>query len=347
MSYTMKLLISSAIVIVLIVTSVFVYHKNIHEDTVKERRYFYIGYDCSNEYRRDVGNITSSGDSLPSHEYFKDLIYNWKKCDGYSYKDIVIVGVHEFKDSLEYMKWKKIDGGTIEECIEGGFEGHPSFSFDNVGIGHLAEYIADTITSKWTDATSSAPAPITSKLIYGDSSVNKEAGQYSEGIKRLWDASKAQRDTMVITQFEKSSGTPAEGIGKTIELDTLPLTADNPLTASSTSYVQLGGKLIYNTTIDTTLFYSTAGMWIREKQDTIPVMMLVCDTASKAYPIWLSDTIHKLKEKTFYSNGVWWDFGYEVRFTGVYTPRYIYFEYLDKDKKPLEKNIVVFTTKER
>lgn len=87
-------------------------------ESKKHTRYFLIGYDISNSYRRDVGNFTSWGDSLPSKEYFRGLLYKWKKCYGYSYDEVVIVGVYEFKDSLEYSRWQNPTGEILNDSTE-------------------------------------------------------------------------------------------------------------------------------------------------------------------------------------------------------------------------------------
>jgi len=72
-------------------------------------------------------------------------------------------------------------------------------------------------------------------------------------------------------------------------------------------------------------------MIITPKQDTIPVIMLVCDTASKVmlYNKWVAQ----------------WQFGYEVRFYNTFGQA-VYFEYLDEKKKWVGKNIVVWISKE-
>lgn len=102
------------------------------------------------------------------------------------------------------------------------------------------------------------------------------------------------------------------------------------------------------------------------KQDTIKVLMLVCDTSGKisfGKRIQITDSLW-YKEKRWYED-VWWQFGYEVyemRYGqipcnsntgtsaiaavcyGWYRSKFI--SKLDQDKKPLPKSIIVWITKE-
>lgn len=87
------------------------------------------------------------------------------------------------------------------------------------------------------------------------------------------------------------------------------------------------------------------------KQDTIPVLMLVCDTSAMQGRIrygWKGDTVRKITD-SYYRENVWWQLGYEV-LAGYPVYALLYpnsvIAYLDKDKKPLPKSIVVFLTKE-
>jgi len=102
----------------------------------KHTRYFLIGYDISSDHQRDVGNFTTWGDSLQSKEYFRRLLYKWKRCYGYSYDQVVIVGVYEFKDSLEYSRWRNPTGEILNDSTE----------CETTYI-HLGGLLTDTITT--------------------------------------------------------------------------------------------------------------------------------------------------------------------------------------------------------
>lgn len=102
-------------------------------------------------------------------------------------------------------------------------------------------------------------------------------------------------------------------------------------------------------------------------KDTIPVIMLVCDTSFVTFSSSLD--VHESKDsiKTLYHIDnrvphVWWQFGYEVSESKWYdqiiedrgesilvTPagyKEGLISYLDKDKKPLPKSIIVWMVKE-
>lgn len=93
----------------------------------KKTRYFFIGFDLSNNEQRHVGNFTNFGDTLPSSEYFTNLLYETYKCEGYAMNEVVITGVYEFKDSLDYLKWVNVHGGAMGECKDSTFFWHAQF----------------------------------------------------------------------------------------------------------------------------------------------------------------------------------------------------------------------------
>lgn len=279
MSYTMKLLIASAIVITLIVTSVFVYHKSIHTDkqldpvtiVIDRNSFHYLSlmdgdsiWWSHGEFIEDsVTGVISMG-----HETPQDTIWGLK-----NFKPLVLI----------------TDGDTMRYWFG-----------DTVRFQSCEPQLA----SKWTNATTSSALIRTS--------------------------------TMVIEK--PTSGKPAYGIGSKIDFDTLPLTADNPLTASLISDVQLG-RLTYRTASDTVIFGGT-GMVDTRIVDTIPVIMLVCDTSTRKYQSLNSKTVDIIDWNT------WWQFGYKtILVYNNFGPPL--FQYLDKNKMPLEKNILVFTTKNR
>jgi hypothetical protein len=92
-----------------------------------------------------------------------------------------------------------------------------------------------------------------------------------------------------------------------------------------------------------------------QKTDTVPIIMLVCDTSRKEY-----ETIPQrgiIKSYFDVNNSVHWSFGYEVR-SGAYgccdpldnmVAKYYWFythlEYLDENKKPLSPSIIVWLSK--
>jgi len=93
--------------------------------------------------------------------------------------------------------------------------------------------------------------------------------------------------------------------------------------------------------------------------DTIPIMMLVCDTLdyfrafwirdsigaekNRLHPVWNSDR-YKIPEK---KTGVWWQYGYKIASGAtIWDNDGEIIGYLDKNKKPLPKNIVVWMSKE-
>lgn len=86
---------------------------------------------------------------------------------------------------------------------------------------------------------------------------------------------------------------------------------------------------------------------ITPKYDIVKVIMLVCDTS---LPMGSITTF--LAGTQYY--GVYWKFGYEVleihEPQGLYNPKYehtyhTFKEYLDENKKPLSKRIIVWLTK--
>jgi hypothetical protein len=101
-------------------------------------------------------------------------------------------------------------------------------------------------------------------------------------------------------------------------------------------------------------YNSRNGLTITPKQDTIPVIMLVCDTSIGAHSLqlWFSEQGKASNEGRL----CWWQFGYEVyvdssgaydlTIIGVSQSHYILKGYIDKYKNPLPKNILVWMTKE-
>lgn len=91
------------------------------------------------------------------------------------------------------------------------------------------------------------------------------------------------------------------------------------------------------------------------KQDTVKVLMLVCDTSRP-------NTIKKFEDGTIFekSGNVWWQFGYIVKekietdqwvtraesMIGEFVSYWVTKQYLDKNKKPLQKSIIVWMSKE-
>jgi hypothetical protein len=109
---------------------------------------------------------------------------------------------------------------------------------------------------------------------------------------------------------------------------------------------------------------------IKPAQDTFAVIMLVCDTAAMYHLLvakeYIDDygDVHDTVVHADYRRYVWWQLGYEVRrverrnntegkidpgfdFGFKYEEWNVYFHeaYLDKNKKPLPKSIVVWMTK--
>lgn len=90
------------------------------------------------------------------------------------------------------------------------------------------------------------------------------------------------------------------------------------------------------------------------KQDTVKVLMLVCDTAK--YPN--NGMLYFRHQDQMLNEGklTWWQYGYEVRETcghtisifpiGTTCPHFTYYSYLDQNKKKLPSSIVVWITKE-
>ena len=161
-------------------------------------------------------------------------------------------------------------------------------------------------------------------------------GQNKDSIKLKWaDASKAHRDTMVITKFIRpTTGQPAIQIGYTLKKDSL---SDYIVHGSPTQLAQ----------------YWISG---KPRYDTPKILMLVCDTSfipNTTSIVYLSqingftDTIGYIPNRIPYT---WWQFGYEVCWMGGVVGGdgtfYCHKIYLDKDKQPLPQNIVVWMTKE-
>lgn len=102
---------------------------------------------------------------------------------------------------------------------------------------------------------------------------------------------------------------------------------------------------------------STSVIKFYPKYDTINCIMLVCDTTFRkdviGYVGYFGDTVAYIENRMIH---VWWQFGYEVK--KMASTSLLAFderghllidnfeEYLDQNKKPLRKSIVVWMTKE-
>lgn len=91
------------------------------------------------------------------------------------------------------------------------------------------------------------------------------------------------------------------------------------------------------------------------KQDTIRVLMLLCDTTSKSISIGgvsldSSGEVIKIHNPKYYDSSVWWQFGYviypSITFRAAFQDQVPNKFYLDQTKKPLSKSIIVWMTKE-
>jgi hypothetical protein len=110
-----------------------------------------------------------------------------------------------------------------------------------------------------------------------------------------------------------------------------------------------GGYIFY----DTTSFLATRyDIPIEPPLDTIPCIMLVCDTAALGHEGIAYDKSIDMYMKGIHNNNVWWQKGYSVReidyyFANNYEKKkmFTHLYYLDSDKKKLSKNIVVWFLK--
>lgn len=85
------------------------------EQPVKER-YFFIGYAVSGKYMVQ-GNFYRHDTILPSVDVLTMDIYNFYKCSlSEIYGDYVITSVFEFKDSLEYARFKGSRNEPLLNC---------------------------------------------------------------------------------------------------------------------------------------------------------------------------------------------------------------------------------------
>jgi len=108
-----------------------------------------------------------------------------------------------------------------------------------------------------------------------------------------------------------------------------------------------------------------------QKKDSLPVIMLVCDTAfyealvHKGYdtlPDNLGGTtyLNQFKKVKNYNHSAYWQFGYEVREIVDYIqvwdnngtrmkllPEYKHIEYLNEDKSPMKKSVIIWQSKNR
>ena len=76
---------------------------------------------------------------------------------------------------------------------------------------------------------------------------------------------------------------------------------------------------------------------IPQKEDTVKCVMLVCDIGLKEYRANTIDMTYKTYKDFDYS--VKWQIGYVYHTDGFHV------EYLDENKKPLSKNIIVWMSK--
>lgn len=103
------------------------------------------------------------------------------------------------------------------------------------------------------------------------------------------------------------------------------------------------------------LYYVEATQKI--KNDTIPILMLVCDTSGFSAIFWEVDKNTRVVKEVKKDN-VWWMFGYEVREHRSKSDfqvcdwenagrNYCIRQRLDENKKPLSKSTVVWVSKNR
>lgn len=140
-----------------------------------------------------------------------------------------------------------------------------------------------------------------------------------------------------------STGTPTTSVTLITKANGLSITKQDSLPAGTFGTYATGvhtGTAIYG------VYYGAM------KQDTIPVMMLVCDTtyvygfsttySSRTPLLYHGSKSYEIENRLSY---VWWQFGYYTnsftRMAAMLPP-----EYLDQNKNPLPKSIVVFLTKE-
>ena len=108
-------------------------------------------------------------------------------------------------------------------------------------------------------------------------------------------------------------------------------------------------------------YYTQIWQWnVTPKYDTIPVLMLVCDTATYSRfdtDAFIGNTIAVYKDgSVVYDPGVIWQFGYEVRSVtsgylyltedGYFKPTYTHHSYLNRGKQPMKSSTVVWMVKE-
>lgn len=108
---------------------------------------------------------------------------------------------------------------------------------------------------------------------------------------------------------------------------------------------------VYTSSKDSFLINPSYGLtYLTPKQDTVTVMLLVCDTTNYATGsmLYFGEQSRAMQEGKL----VWWQFGYEViRYKQEYNGERFWniqelVEYLGADKKRLPKNIFIWISRE-
>ena len=69
-------------------------------------RYFFISCSITDE---EAGIVTANGwwksESMPSHTFIRQLMFDQNKRPGHKLEDCIILSIHEFKDSVDYNRF--------------------------------------------------------------------------------------------------------------------------------------------------------------------------------------------------------------------------------------------------
>ncbi len=85
--------------------------------TETHKRYFFIVYDAMSERNHSVGNFFVQEDTMPSMNQLKKDIYDTYKCVyDFSINQYIITNIIEFKDSVDYFRYKKGYNDELGKC---------------------------------------------------------------------------------------------------------------------------------------------------------------------------------------------------------------------------------------
>lgn len=86
----------------------------------KPTRYFFISYDIRAKLNSAYGNWYLISDTLPCYDSLEAIASRAHLCkvDGATTASLIITSIHEFKDSVEYYKFKGGRSEPLQNCIQ-------------------------------------------------------------------------------------------------------------------------------------------------------------------------------------------------------------------------------------